>query len=247
MLEAFLIIFLIQIIFFAFASLFKTDKVTDLSYGLTFILLALYFLLKGGSLLLLILPILWGFRLSTYLFIRIMKIKKDQRFDGVREQFWSFAKFWFLQAVSIFIISLPFILVSLNNFSLQLNYLALLIFAIGLVTETIADWQKYQFKNQTTNQGKFIQTGLWKYSRHPNYFGEMLVWWGIYLLCFSGLQGMQHLAIVSPIYITVLLLFVSGVPTLEKNYAQKYGSSWLNYKQQTSLIIPWFRSVAHNH
>lgn len=242
MLEIFFIIFAIQVAFFAWASFFKTDKVTDLSYGLTFILVAAYLIWQGGPTLLLLLPILWGFRLSGYLFSRILKIKKDQRFDGIREKFWPFAKFWILQAISILIISLPFIFASLNNFSVRISYFSAFIFTLGLVLETIADWQKYQFKNNSANQGKFIQTGLWRYSRHPNYFGEMLVWWGIYLASLPSLQGLQHLAILSPIYIMSLLLFVSGVPTLEKGYAKKYGQTWLEYKKRTSLIIPWFHS-----
>jgi steroid 5-alpha reductase family enzyme len=241
MLEAFLIIFIIQVTFFAWANFFKTDKVTDLSYGLTFIILAVYLMLRGGPTSLLLLPILWGLRLSSYLFIRILKIKKDQRFDGVREKFWPFAKFWLLQAVSILIISLPFIFASLNNFYVQLNYVSILVFTTGLFFETIADWQKYQFKNKAHNKNKFIQTGLWRYSRHPNYFGEMLVWWGIYLASATNLQGWQHSAILSPLYIMALLLFVSGVPTLEKGYAKKYGNTWLEYKKNTSSIIPWFR------
>lgn len=246
MLEAFFIIFLIQVIFFAYASFFKTDKVTDLSYGLTFILLATYLNWKNGPALLLLLPILWGLRLSSYLFIRILKIKKDQRFDGVREKFWPFAKFWILQTLSILIISLPFIFASLNNFTNQINYFGVLTFVFGLIFEAIADWQKYQFKNKVENNGKFIQTGLWRYSRHPNYFGEMLVWWGIYLASLNNLQGWQHLAILSPLYIMTLLLFVSGVPTLEKNYTNKYGQTWLTYKRKTNLIIPWFQISADN-
>ncbi len=238
MLEIIILILLIQILFFIFASIFKTDKFTDLSYGLTFVFVAIYLLIKCGNAVLLIMPILWGIRLATYLFIRILKIKKDQRFDGVREKFWSFAKFWLLQAISIFIISLPFIFASLNDLPKNINFLALTLFFVGLLIETIADWQKYQFKNKQNEKNSFIKHGLWKYSRHPNYFGEMLMWWSIYLFIVGDLNDWQHILIIGPIYISLLLLFVTGVPTLEKKYEKRYGSEWTNYKKQTSLIIP---------
>ncbi len=238
MLEIVGIVFIIQILFFAFASYFKTDKVTDLSYGLTFVFLALYMLSQNPQqLLVLSLPIAWGIRLSWYLFARIMRTKTDKRFDGVREKFWPFARFWFLQAISIAIISLPFIFYGQNQ-DLQTHWLGVVIFILGLSIETVADYQKYYFKNQG-NTG-LITTGLWRFSRHPNYFGEMLVWWGIYLAVFPTLNGWQYASILSPVYITLLLIFGSGVPTLEKNYQQKYGQAWLDYKQKTSCIIPWF-------
>lgn len=238
MIETIILILLIQILFFVFASILKTDKFTDLSYGLTFVFVAMYLLIRGGSTLLLIMPIVWGIRLATYLFIRILKIKKDQRFDGVREKFWSFAKFWLLQAMSIFIISLPFIFASLNNLPKNICFSALILFFIGLCIETIADWQKYQFKNKQNQKDLFIKSGLWKYSRHPNYFGEMLMWWSIYLFIVRDLNGWQHLLIMGPIYITSLLLFVTGVPTLEKQYEKRYGEKWQEYKNKTSLIVP---------
>lgn len=238
MLEIIILILLIQILFFIFASIFKTDKFTDLSYGLTFVLIAIYLLIKGGSVVLLIMPIIWGIRLATYLFIRILKIKKDQRFDGVRENFWSFAKFWLLQAISIFIICLPFIFASLNDLPKKTNLLVLILFFVGLLIETIADWQKYQFKNKQNKKDLFIKHGLWKYSRHPNYFGEMLMWWSIYLFVVGDLNNWQHLLVIGPIYISSLLLFVTGVPTLEKKYEQKYGKQWQEYKNKTSLIVP---------
>lgn len=239
MLEIIFLIFALQIGFFFFASLFKTDKLTDLSYGLTFVLVALYLLsFKNGNLILLSMPIIWGLRLATYLFIRILKTKTDKRFDGIREKFWSFAKFWLLQAISILIISLPFVLVSLKQEKISISFISLVLFFIGLVFETVADWQKYQFKSQEQNKNTFIRIGLWKFSRHPNYFGEMLMWWSIYFFVFSNLDGWQHLTLISPLYISFLLLFVSGVPTLEKKYEKQYGKEWQDYKKKTSLIFP---------
>jgi len=111
---------------------------------------------------------------------------------------------------------------------------------IGLILETIADYQKYTFKNDPTNHGKWIQCGLWKFSRHPNYFGELLVWWGLFIIAFGFLTGALWLTILGPIYLTLLLLFVSGVPTLENKYDQRYkdNGDFQRYKESTSLIIP---------
>jgi steroid 5-alpha reductase family enzyme len=241
MLENFLLILFIQALFFAVASWFKTDKVTDLSYGLTFILLAVFLYFKyEANFYLVAMPIIWGMRLATYLFIRILQTKTDKRFDGIREKFFAFAKFWLLQAVSIFVISLPFAVAAEKNIEMRtINYVALLLFAIGLSIETIADYQKYQFKSKYPKQ--LITSGIWRFSRHPNYFGEMLVWWSIYLFVLNSLGGWQHLAITGPLYISALLLFVTGVPTLEKQYAAKYGEIWTAYKKKTNLLLPWWR------
>lgn len=241
MLENFLLILFIQALFFAVASWFKTDKVTDLSYGLTFILLAVFLYFKyEANFYLVAMPIIWGMRLATYLFIRILQTKTDKRFDGIRENFFAFAKFWLLQAVSIFVISLPFAVAAKQEVGMGLmNYGALFLFAVGLGIETIADYQKYQFKNKYPKQ--LITSGIWRFSRHPNYFGEMLVWWSIYLFTLNSLSAWQHLAVIGPLYISALLLFVTGVPTLEKQYAAKYGEIWAAYKRKTNLLLPWWQ------
>ena len=157
-----LISFIVQIFFFIFAAKNKTDKVTDLSYGLSFILIAVILLIINNNFylyqtLLVAMISLWGIRLATYLFIRILKTKKDKRFDGIREDFWKFAQFWFLQAISVWLISLPssYLLGNQNNFSINnLGYLGFTIWALGLIIETIADWQKFSFKIQSKNKNK---------------------------------------------------------------------------------------------
>ncbi len=241
----FLLIFASQILFFLVANAFKTDKLTDLAYGITFIIVINLLFWQSQQKPFFILPTilvsLWGIRLVSYLFSRILKIKKDQRFNQMRQKFWSFLKFWLLQALSIFVISLSFIL----SFSLiesneneigiwQLVFFVLALIALGV--ETIADWQKYRFKNNPKNKGKFIQSGLWKHSRHPNYLGEILFWWCVFFYFLPNLGNWALLALISPIYITVLLRYISGVPLLEKNYAERYGQTWLDYKAKTRII-----------
>ena len=243
-----IISFAIQIVFFILAATFKTDKVTDLSYGLTFIILTILLLFTNqtffnSQIIIVLLISAWGIRLAGYLFIRILNIGKDSRFDGIRENVLKFAGFWTLQAFSVWIILLPST-VALSSATDQgvtvLTVIGILVCGIGVVIETIADYQKYVFKNKPINRDKWIQSGLWRYSRHPNYFGEMLVWWGLFIIASAYLSGLLWLTILAPIYLTMLLLFVSGVPTIEKKYDHQYkdNQDYQHYKNSTSLIVP---------
>jgi len=238
--------FLVNALFFVFASLRKTDTVTDLSYGLSFFLTSLglvfAFRIEGASWLFpFIAVMLWALRLAIYLFARILTIKVDHRFDGRREDPVKFARFWILQALSTAIIMLPVILSSNHarpSFSIA-QVIGALIWLAGLGIETMADSQKFSFKRK--NREGFIASGIWSWSRHPNYFGEMLVWWGLWVYVLPSLQGFEHLAILGPLYISILLRFVSGVPLLEKSAQKKYGSSpeYQDYVERTSLLILW--------
>lgn len=187
----------------------------------------------------------WGIRLSSYLFVRILKTGKDKRFDGVREDLKRFGSFWLLQAVSIFVILLPttYILISKDMMSLNwISTIGLVMSTLGILIEGIADWQKYIFKSNASNKGRWIDTGLWKYSRHPNYLGEIMMWVGIFIYCLVYINGIGLITILSPIYITVLLLAVSGIPTLEKEYNKRYKESkeYQEYKRKTGKLLPRF-------
>ena len=205
----------INLLFFLLASTLKTDKFTDFTYGLTFIVLALLFFFKSQTfylyqLLLTIMVVAWGVRLISYLLIRILKIKKDSRFDKIREKPLQFLKFWFFQGIAVWAIMLPSIYLfnNLNDKPINLvMVLAILVWTLGLLIETISDWQKFSFKNNPINKNSWIQSGLWKYSRHPNYFGEMLCWWGIFIFALPFIQGLSWLTILGPIFITIILLF----------------------------------------
>lgn len=242
-----LISLIINLAFFFIASRLKTDKFTDLTYGLTFIVLGLFFLIKNQTyytyqLLVSGLVITWALRLITYLFIRILKIKKDRRFDGIRENPLQFLKFWLLQAISVSLIMLPAVYILNLNQPRPINLImviGIIIWLLGLLIETLADWQKFTFKNKPANKNKWISSGLWAYSRHPNYFGEMLIWWGIFLVCLPFIAGLAWLTIIGPVFITCLLLFVTGIPPLEKRYGEKYGQDpdYQKYKKQTSRLF----------
>lgn len=237
-----------NLLFFLLASTLKTDKFTDFTYGLTFIVLTFLFLLKNQTfypyqLLLVLMVTLWGIRLITYLLVRILKIKKDSRFDGMREEPLKFLQFWVFQGLTVWIIMLPSVYLLNETESKLLNPImvsGIIIWVLGLLIETISDWQKFSFKNNPQNKNLWIQSGLWKYSRHPNYFGEMLCWWGIFVFALPFLQGLSWLTVISPLFITFILLFVSGIPLLEKKYDAKYADNkkYQEYKKKTSVLIP---------
>ena len=238
----------INLLFFLFASTFKTDKFTDFTYGLTFIILTFLFLINNQTfylyqLLLATMVILWGIRLITYLLLRIFKIKKDNRFDEMREKPLKFMQFWIFQGVAVWVIMFPSIYLLNMTGDKGLNsimFLGILIWVVGFLVESISDWQKFSFKNDPKNKDLWIQSGLWKYSRHPNYFGEILCWWGIFIFSLPFIKGSTWLTIAGPIFITFILLFVSGIPPLEKRYDSKYANNkkYQDYKKRTSILIP---------
>lgn len=238
----------LQAIFFVFAGTLKTDKVTDLTYSLTFLLLALGLVLQNpdagtGHWILAGMVILWAMRLGSYLLIRIVRIGKDARFDGIRENFLSFLLFWTFQGITVWATMLP-VTFALSQKELPTDMAFLIgtiMWFLGLVLEGIADQQKFVFKSKPENENRWIDTGLWKYSRHPNYFGEMLLWWGLFVAVIPVLYGWAYSLIIGPIFITCILLFFSGIPPLEKRYKKKYGNNpeFQAYRKGTSMLIPW--------
>lgn len=228
----------------------RSDRYTDISYALTFMAVAFAGIFMNSawewhSILLAAMIVLWATRLGGYLLIRILRTKRDERFNGRRERPAWLARFWTLQAISVWLISMPLVLAlvaaSPSTFPSWI-WAGVAVWATGLAIETASDWQKYRFRNRIENRGTFIRSGLWKYSRHPNYFGEMLVWWGIWLTALPRLSGWRHMAVVGPLFITLLLLFFSGIPILEKKAKEKYGHdpAWQTYTESTNKLIPWF-------
>lgn len=233
----------INIVLFIPAFIFKTDRLTDASYAITFITLAIIALLTNPITLPAVvisgIIILWSLRLGVFLLIRIWNMKKDKRFDGMREDFFRFLKFWVLQGLAVWVIMIPALLMISANTE-QIFWIGVLIWAIGLTIETTADIQKYRFNQHS--HGKFIQSGLWKYSRHPNYFGEILCWVGIYVAGI-GVLSLPSLALglLSPVFIAALLIFFTGIPPLEEYAEKKWGAEYKKYQKKTSPLIIWFR------
>lgn len=237
----------INVAMFVPAFLFKTDRLTDISYALTFMVLAgLAFQnssITNAHFVLLVAVSVWALRLGSFLLIRIWKTKRDKRFDDKRNSFVKFLAFWLLQGFSVFVILIPSLLVFENQNAriADLSYFGLAIFIIGLLLESTADIEKYRFNSNPRNKGKWIATGVWRYSRHPNYLGEMLVWIGIYIFAVPMLPiNAVLLGLISPLYIITLLLFISGIPLLEKSADARWGKdkNYQEYKRKTPVLVP---------
>lgn len=248
-LYALLFSFTINGVMFLVAYKKKTDKLTDISYALTFFSLVTYGAIAGRvdstyHWVLAFMVTLWAVRIGSYLLMRIRKIGKDKRFDDKRDNFVKFGSFWALQAITVWIVmlgALKFLSVSVDSASLSYMAVGFAIWGVGLVVEAIADMQKFVFINDSKNKGKWIDTGLWKYSRHPNYFGEILVWVGVFVYVSSALSGVNQLiAFISPLFIAFLLIFVSGIPLLEKSADKRWGNDkrYQKYKDETSILVP---------
>jgi steroid 5-alpha reductase family enzyme len=233
--------------FFAVAAARKTDVVTDLSYSLTFAVLAVALLFTGGraavQLVASLLVVVWAVRLGTFLFRRILRMKVDHRFDEIRDVPLRFARFWLLQALAVAVIMLPVTYLLDRSDAPGFGGWALAgaaVWLVGLLVEAFADAQKSAFKRSERNRGRFVSTGLWRYSRHPNYFGEILVWWGLFLYAVPVLHGAAFAVVSGPLFITLLLLFGTGIPPLERSAAAKYGDdpAYRDYKRRTSILVP---------
>ena len=220
----------------------------DSMWSLFFVLAALtiYFIAdhhNARGLLILVLVSVWALRLCAHLTIRNWNEPEDSRYVKIRQNnqphFWlkSIYIIFGLQAVLAWVISLSLYGAITSHRAVNfLDYAGILVFGIGFYWEVIGDWQLAQFQANLANKGKVLNTGLWRYSRHPNYFGECCLWWGFYLI---ALAGGAWWAIVSPLLMTLLLLKISGVSLLESTIVERR-PAYANYIKNTNAFIPWF-------
>ena len=233
---------------FLFGFFRQSDKVTDLTYAVSFIVgSVLVMVVSGhyslGNIVLVGMIGIWGLRLAGYLFRRIQQMGHDHRFDDMRPSPVRLGGFWTLQTITIWIVLLPtslFIAAAGTESLSALQYIGIVLWFFGFVMETVADAQKTSFKSSPGNKGRFVRTGLWTSLRHPNYTGEILVWIGLFLFTIPALSGIQFAAVVSPIWIAFLLIFVSGIPLLEKSWEKRYGGDpeWEAYKKRSDRLLP---------
>jgi steroid 5-alpha reductase family enzyme len=242
------LVFLIQFLAFIPAFLLQTERFYDITGSLTYIAITILAVLFSKavnvrSLLLSVLIIIWAIRLGTFLYRRIHRAGKDDRFDEIKPSFIRFLNAWTIQALWVtFTSSAALIAItSANQKGLDLfAVLGSMVWLSGLMLEATADSQKSRFNSAPANQGKFIQTGVWSRSRHPNYFGEILVWVGVAIITLPVLHGWQWMAMISPVFVTLLLTRVSGIPLLEAKADRKWGGlpDYENYKKNTPVLIP---------
>lgn len=242
--------FLVQWLAFIPAYLMQTEKFFDLTGSLTYISVILLGVVLSKnidfrSILLSALVVIWAVRLGTFLYSRIQKAGKDDRFDEIKPSFIRFLNVWTIQGLWVtFTVAAALVAITTTTRK-DLDLFAMigfLVWVFGFAFEVIADSQKRKFSADPQNKGRFIQTGLWSRSRHPNYFGEIMLWLGIAIIALPVLQGWQWVALISPVFVTLLLTRVSGVPMLEKKADTKWGGQedYEAYKKRTPVLIPRF-------
>lgn len=226
----------------------QTERFFDLTGSITYIsLVVIAFALSDNldtrSILLGGLCLIWAVRLGSFLYKRIHTAGKDDRFDSIKPNALRFFNTWTLQAVWVVLTSAPVIIAITSNNRKGIGVVAivgLVIWLIGFLIEVIADGQKSAFKKDASNQGKFISTGLWSRSRHPNYFGEIMLWFGATIVAVPVLQGWQWIALISPLFVYFLLTKISGIPMLEAKADKKWGgqADYVDYKSNTPVLVP---------
>ena len=243
--------FAIQWIAFIPAYIFQTEKFYDLTGSLTYLLVIWYSLtlssdqftnLNGANIVIVLLISLWAIRLGSFLFMRIHHDGEDKRFRSIKPSASQFFMTWTLQGLWVSLCSMCALTAISSNTGIVTNaffYIGLALFILGFAIEVMADMEKSAFKANQENKDKFITTGLWARSRHPNYFGEIVLWTGIAVMSFSSLEGLQYLTLISPIFTYLLLVYVSGVRMLEARGDLKWGDdpAYQEYKKKTPLLF----------
>ena len=249
--QVLIITFVVQWVAYVPAYALKTEKFYDLTGSLTYLSIFIYCLVatqsiehvKFSNIIVAGAIMIWAIRLGSFLFMRIAKDGKDKRFNLIKTSFSRFFMTWTLQGMWVFICSSSALVAITSPTGVIVNnvfILGVLLFFAGFVIEVIADNQKSKFRSIEENRDSFINEGLWSRSRHPNYFGEIILWLGITVMSISSFSGINYLAIFSPIFTYLLLNYISGVRILEARGNEKWGhlDEYNNYKENTPKLIP---------
>ncbi|MFX0004217.1 MAG: DUF1295 domain-containing protein, partial [Candidatus Hermodarchaeota archaeon] len=254
------------IIAFIVGTIKKNNGLMDVFYGpgyfiVAIISLILYFMINGTvdirQIIITSLVFIWAVRLGTYVFIRNRGKPEDYRYREMRER-WktnivikSFIRVYLFQGIIIFIVAFPVWFVNISNNPTLMNildfagitlWLGPIIWIIGFLFETFGDYQLYKFKKNPENKGKVMDRGLWKYSQHPNYFGEVTQWWGLYVIAIAIPFG--FITFIGPLFITYMIIKVSGIKLLDKRF--EANDKYADYKSRTSIFFPWFPKKKKN-
>jgi steroid 5-alpha reductase family enzyme len=265
MFNLYYLIGVVVLVFIYFTTLFliaqklNNNSIVDIGWGFGFVLIAIYSLIftlatgyhRGITPFTLIssgLMILWGLRLFLYIGIRNIGKPEDFRYVNMKKKWGNnrprlqaFLKVFMTQAFFMMIVAMPLYFAFLNQKAVSngtwiVTIVGTLIFAIGFFFESVGDAQLKKFLKTRTDRSQIMDRGLWKYTRHPNYFGEAMMWWGQFIVVMLNTLG--FISIISPVVITYLLVFVSGIPLLEKRYQDN--PAYAAYKKVTSPFFPWF-------
>ena len=234
--------------------IFKTEKFYDFTGMISFIcvtITAIYYKISINgqidltSRILSLLVIVWTLRLGLFLFYRINKDGKDDRFDELKLSFSKFLMTWTLSSAWVSITSLAALTVITSQNLYKDNafiVIGVIVWLFGFIFEVVSDFQKTKFKSNPKNKGHFIKNGLWSVCRHPNYFGEIVLWIGISVIAFPNLENWQHVSLISPLFVYLLLTKISGINLLEAKAEKKWGTSdeYKKYRSQTPQLIPKF-------
>ena len=245
------IAFALQWLAFIPAYVFQTEKFYDLMGSITYLSVMWFSLastseqftaLNGANIAIVLLITLWALRLGTFLFMRIHKDGEDKRFRSIKPSATQFFMTWTLQGLWVSMCSMCALTAISSETGVVMNtlfYIGLGLFIYGFCIEIVADNQKSKFRSIPENKDKFITTGLWAKSRHPNFFGEIVLWAGIAVMSFSSLHGLQYLTLISPVFTYLLLVYVSGVRMLEARADKKWGQDeeYVKYKSKTSVLM----------
>jgi len=240
--------FLINWLAYIPATLAKTEHYYDLVGSITYLIViavavSLAVNVDWRALMVSVMVVIWALRLGSFLFIRVRNYGKDDRFDEVKVDPLKFLVAWTLQALWVLLSVACALMVITNGNSQSLDGITIIgifLWFFGFTIEVIADQQKYEFRKKPENSDKFISTGLWAWSQHPNYFGEIMLWFGMALIAIPVLEGLQLLVVISPLFIYLLLTKGSGIPTLEEKAQIRWGNNkdYQLYKESTGLLFP---------
>jgi len=232
------------------AYLFQTEHYFDLIGSISYVAtVALAFILvpsfDARGLVVATLICVWAVRLGSFLFIRVKKAGQDRRFTQIKTKFFRFLFTWTVGGTWVFMTMASGLAAMTSQSQSPVDAFLVIgtaMWALGFVIEVIADRQKTIFRKDPANAEKFISSGLWSISRHPNYLGEIILWIGIAIIALPVLSGWQWMTLISPVFVIFLLLKVSGVPLLEQNAESRWGNDpeFRRYKARTPSLIPYF-------